>query len=53
MLVVGHNGSVVYHRAYGNRAVDPAIEAMTEDTVFDMASLVEMPCHGDRGHAAV
>ncbi len=39
VVVVGHDGHVVYHRAYGNRAVDPAIEAMTEDTVFDMASL--------------
>ncbi len=39
VLVVGHHGRVVYHRAYGNRAVDPAVEAMTEDTIFDMASL--------------
>ena len=39
VLVVGHSGSVAYHHAYGNRAVDPAIEPMTETTVFDMASL--------------
>lgn len=39
VLVVGHNGNVVHHHAYGDRAVDPAVEAMTEDTIFDMASL--------------
>lgn len=39
VLVVGHNGQVVYKRAYGNRAVDPSLEPMTEDTIFDMASL--------------
>lgn len=39
VLVVGHKGKVAYHHAYGNRAVEPAVEPMTEDTVFDMASL--------------
>ena len=39
VLLVGHDGRIAYHRAYGNRAVEPAVEAMTEDTVFDMASL--------------
>ena len=39
VLVVGHGGHVVYRHAYGNRAIEPAPEAMTEDTVFDMASL--------------
>ncbi len=39
VLIVGNNGHVAYHHAYGNRAVDPAIEPMTEDTIFDMASL--------------
>lgn len=39
VLIVGHNGAVVHHHAYGNRAVDPAIEPMTEATIFDMASL--------------
>ena len=39
VLVIGHNGQVVYHRAYGHRAIEPAFEPMTEDTIFDMASL--------------
>lgn len=31
-----------YHRAYGNRSVVPAVEAMTEDTIFDAASLTKV-----------
>ncbi len=31
-----------YHRAYGQRAVVPAAEPMTEDTVFDAASLTKV-----------
>ena len=31
-----------YHRAYGQRAVVPAPEPMTEDTVFDAASLTKV-----------
>jgi SSS family transporter len=41
VVAVGHNGSVVFHRAYGNRSVDPTTELMTEDTIFDMASLTK------------
>src|SRR5260221_13118099 len=36
-----HRG-VSYHKAFGNRAVVPAIEAMTEDTIFDAASLTKV-----------
>ncbi|AFL87960.1 SSS sodium solute transporter [Terriglobus roseus DSM 18391] len=39
VVVVGSGGKVVFHKAYGNRAEDPAIEAATEDTIYDMASL--------------
>ncbi len=39
VLVIGSGGHPVYRKAYGNRAEDPAIEPMTQDTVFDMASL--------------
>ena len=42
VLVVGHNGAVVYRKAYGNRALEPKIEAMTLDTVFDLASLTKV-----------
>jgi uncharacterized protein YbbC (DUF1343 family)/CubicO group peptidase (beta-lactamase class C family) len=42
VLVVGHDGRVIYRRAYGNRALEPAREAMTIDTVFDLASLTKV-----------
>jgi uncharacterized protein YbbC (DUF1343 family)/CubicO group peptidase (beta-lactamase class C family) len=31
-----------YHRAYGNRALVPAVEAMTEETIYDVASLTKI-----------
>lgn len=31
-----------YHKAYGNRALIPKIEKMTEDTIFDAASLTKV-----------
>jgi uncharacterized protein YbbC (DUF1343 family)/CubicO group peptidase (beta-lactamase class C family) len=42
VLLVGHNGSVVYRRAYGNRSLEPSKEPMTPDTVFDTASLTKV-----------
>src|ERR1041385_3694600 len=42
VLVVGHDGKVIYRKAYGNRALEPAREAMTIDTVFDLASLTKV-----------
>ncbi|HTD43771.1 MAG TPA: exo-beta-N-acetylmuramidase NamZ domain-containing protein [Bryobacteraceae bacterium] len=42
VLVVGHNGAVVYRKAYGNRALEPRREPMTLDTVFDLASLTKV-----------
>lgn len=42
VLLVGHNGSVVYQKAYGSRALEPAREAMTLDTIFDLASLTKV-----------
>jgi CubicO group peptidase (beta-lactamase class C family) len=50
VVVVGHAGNVVFHQAYGSRKLDgepgldgsPApAEPMTEDTVFDLASLTK------------
>ena len=41
VLQVGHSGQIVYIKAYGNRAEDPALEPMTLDTIFDMASLTK------------
>ena len=39
VLCVVENGKIVYTEAYGNRAVYPEKEAMTENTIFDMASV--------------
>jgi uncharacterized protein YbbC (DUF1343 family)/CubicO group peptidase (beta-lactamase class C family) len=41
VLLVGHNGKVVYRKAYGFRSLEPTREPMTIDTVFDMASLTK------------
>src|SRR3954467_8407003 len=42
VLLIGHNGKVVYEKAYGKRALIPQPEAMTLDTVFDCASLTKV-----------
>jgi uncharacterized protein YbbC (DUF1343 family)/CubicO group peptidase (beta-lactamase class C family) len=42
VVLVGRHGKVVFRKAYGNRAVVPVAEAMTADTVFDMASLTKV-----------
>ena len=36
-----HQGQI-YHKAYGNRALVPDVEPMTEDTIFDAASLTKV-----------
>ncbi len=50
VVVIGHAGKVVFHQAYGSRKLageqgldgSPApAEPMTEDTIFDMASLTK------------
>jgi uncharacterized protein YbbC (DUF1343 family)/CubicO group peptidase (beta-lactamase class C family) len=41
VLVVGHEGKIIHRKAYGARAVVPQREAMTVDTIFDMASLTK------------
>src|SRR5579871_150357 len=42
VLVIGHNGQIVYKKAYGKRALVPSPEDMTADTVFDIASLTKV-----------
>jgi uncharacterized protein YbbC (DUF1343 family)/CubicO group peptidase (beta-lactamase class C family) len=42
ILLVGHNGHVIYRKAYGARALEPRREAMTVDTIFDLASLTKV-----------
>jgi len=41
VLVVGHNGRIVYRKAFGLRSEEPTREAMTTDTIFDLASLTK------------
>src|SRR4029077_10702538 len=50
VVMIGHGGKVVFHQAYGSRklAGEPGLdgspapaEPMTEDTIFDMASLTK------------
>jgi uncharacterized protein YbbC (DUF1343 family)/CubicO group peptidase (beta-lactamase class C family) len=42
VLVVGHNGKVIYRKAYGHRSLEPRRELMTLDTIFDLASLTKV-----------
>ncbi|QDT25196.1 Esterase EstB [Gimesia panareensis] len=41
VVLVGYRGKVVFLKAYGDRQVKPAQQAMTTDTVFDLASLTK------------
>ena len=42
VVAVGHNGRIVYEKAYGSRALIPVREPMTVDTIFDAASLTKV-----------
>ena len=42
VVIAGHGGHIVFHRAYGHRTLTPEPEPMTEDTVFDLASLTKV-----------
>ncbi len=42
VVLVGHNGQIVYRKAYGYRALLPVKEPMTADTIFDIASLTKI-----------
>lgn len=42
VLLVGHDGQIVYRKAFGDRSVLPQREAMTVDTIFDIASLTKV-----------
>ncbi|MBI2206083.1 MAG: DUF1343 domain-containing protein [Candidatus Rokubacteria bacterium] len=41
VVLVGRGDDILYHRAFGWRALAPALEPMTADTVFDIASLTK------------
>ncbi len=42
VLLIGHDGKVIYRKAYGSRALVPSKEPMTLDTIFDAASLTKV-----------
>ncbi|HEY7113254.1 MAG TPA: serine hydrolase [Thermoanaerobaculia bacterium] len=42
VVLVGRGDRVVFRRAWGSRAVEPQREAMTADTIFDIASLTKV-----------
>lgn len=42
VLLVSHRGRVIYRKAIGYRALMPHREAMTTDTIFDLASLTKL-----------
>src|SRR6266550_3230653 len=42
VVLVGRGEAVDYHHAFGQRAVEPSPEPMTEDTIFDLASLTKV-----------
>jgi SSS family transporter len=41
VVVINHDGRTVFERAYGDRALEPVVEPMTKETIFDMASLTK------------
>lgn len=42
VVLVGRGDQIVYEKAIGHRAVSPAAEPMTLDTIFDLASLTKV-----------
>jgi uncharacterized protein YbbC (DUF1343 family)/CubicO group peptidase (beta-lactamase class C family) len=42
VLIAGQENRILHRKAYGNRALVPAREAMTADTIFDAASLTKV-----------
>jgi uncharacterized protein YbbC (DUF1343 family) len=42
VVLVGRGDRVVWQKVIGNRALEPKVEAMTADTIFDAASLTKV-----------
>ncbi len=42
VVLVGRGERILYQKAIGNRALVPAVEPMTLDTIFDLASLTKV-----------
>ncbi len=41
VVLIVHNGQVLYRKAFGHRSLEPTVEPMTVDTIFDLASLTK------------
>lgn len=42
VVLVARHGRIGYFKAFGNRSVKPGREAMTQDTIFDVASMTKV-----------
>lgn len=42
VVLIGNHEEVVYRRAFGSRSLEPEQVPMTEDTIFDMASVTKV-----------
>lgn len=42
VVLVWHDGHILYRKAFGRRSLEPRREAMTVDTIFDVASLTKV-----------
>jgi uncharacterized protein YbbC (DUF1343 family)/CubicO group peptidase (beta-lactamase class C family) len=42
VVLVGRGDRVLYEKAVGNRSIEPAVEPMTLETIFDLASLTKV-----------
>jgi CubicO group peptidase (beta-lactamase class C family) len=42
VVMVARHGQIAYLKAFGNRSLQPKIEPMTTDTIFDMSSLTKV-----------
>ena len=42
VVLIGHDGQVVYRKAFGERSLVPERRPMTVDTIFDMASMTKV-----------
>jgi CubicO group peptidase (beta-lactamase class C family) len=42
VVLVARHGQIAYLKAFGNRAIQPNVERMTVDTIFDVSSLTKV-----------
>jgi uncharacterized protein YbbC (DUF1343 family)/CubicO group peptidase (beta-lactamase class C family) len=42
VVVIGRGDQVFYQKAFGHRSLEPSLEPMTLDTIFDLASLTKV-----------